>query len=309
MTARARKGTVRVTNWLAGWVDYSVAVVLTFGRLFRVPQRPAEPAHAPRDSGSPAHASAAQHWLVRPAEVAMLTVSFFLVAHLAAGGTDSVSAPQLNPFSMLSTAASAGELPPSVATTYARAPQGGTVVVVVSPAAALTASPAGDAPPASPTPEPVAAAAPPPDAGAMGASPATPIAPPPAPPTPEPPPSPTPAPPPAPSPTPAPAGPLTPAQVAAAAAAAGWPANLVDAAASVAWCESRNRPDAIGYGVTYGLMQLIPYWFEAIGADFGLWSDPVTNMRAALAAYQSDIASGQAPWSAWTCKPDHDLIH
>lgn len=302
MTDRSRKGQARVTSWLAGWIDYALAIVFAAGRLLRVPRASTAPAaHAP-----------SQHWLVRPAEVAMLTVSFFLTAHLISGGTDSVSAPQLNPLSMLSTAASADEPLPGMATTYARDLRGGTVVVVVTASPSGAPTPAeSEMPPPSATPEP--AAAPAPGAAAMGASAATPVAEPPATPPPAPPPPPpSPSPEPTPSPTPAPAppksGPLTYAEVVAAAAAAGWPAGLQADAARVAWCESRNRPDAIGYGVTYGLMQLIPLWFEAVGLDFSTWSDPVSNMRAALAAYQSDIASGSPAWSAWTCKPDQITI-
>jgi len=89
---------------------------------------------------------------------------------------------------------------------------------------------------------------------------------------------------------------------AAAAAAAGWPADRLDEVSRVAWCESRFRPDAIGYG-TYGLMQLIPYWFEATGTDFALWSDPVTNLRVALFAFAADSEYGETPWGPWSCKP------
>jgi len=299
VTDRSRKGLARVTSWLAGWIDYAFAIVFAAGRLLRVP----------RASAAGAAPSPAQHWLVRPAEVAMLTVSFFLTAHLISGGTDSVSAPQLNPFSMLSTSASADEPLPGMATTYARDLRGGTVVVVVtaSPAGAATTA-ESEPPPPSATPEP--APAPAPGAAAMGASIATPVAEPSATPPPAPePPAPTPSPEPTPAPAPPPrSGPMSYAEVVAAAAAAGWPASLQEPAARVAWCESRYRPDAIGYGVTYGLMQLIPYWFEAVGLDFALWSDPVSNMRAALAAYQSDIASGSPAWSAWTCKPDQITV-
>jgi len=89
----------------------------------------------------------------------------------------------------------------------------------------------------------------------------------------------------------------------AAAAAAGWPADRLDDVSRVAWCESRFRPDAVGYG-TYGLMQLIPYWFEATGTDFALWSDPVTNLHVALFAFAADIEYGKTPWGPWSCKPE-----
>jgi hypothetical protein len=91
-------------------------------------------------------------------------------------------------------------------------------------------------------------------------------------------------------------------EIMAAAAAAGWPADRLDEVSRVAWCESRFRPDAVGYG-TYGLMQLIPHWFEATGTDFALWSDPVTNLRVALFAFTADIENGKTPWGPWSCKP------
>ena len=61
--------------------------------------------------------------------------------------------------------------------------------------------------------------------------------------------------------------PLTYAQVIALAIEAGWPAELADSVARVAWCESRFRPDAVGY-MAYGLMQVIPLWFEYAGIPF-----------------------------------------
>ncbi len=314
MTDRSRKGSARVTSWLAGWIDYAFAIVLAAGRLLRVP----------RASAAGAAPSPAQHWLVRPAEVAMLTLSFFLTAHLISGGTDSVVAPQINPFSMLSTSASADELPPTMATSVARDLTGATVLVVVgTPSAGPSVDSADGAlpPPESPTPDPVPAAAPDPGAGASGIAEPSPVTESPAsaepvsePPAASEPPATEPAttadPPTAAEPVPAavPPGPLTYADVRAAAAAAGWPADLLDPVARVAWCESRYRPDAIGYGVTYGLMQLIPYWFEAVGLDFSVWADPVSNMRAALVAYQSDIDNGFPAWSAWTCKPDQVTV-
>ena len=82
----------------------------------------------------------------------------------------------------------------------------------------------------------------------------------------------------------------------------GWPAERADEVARVAYCESRYRPGAVGYG-TYGLMQLVPLWFSAAGVDFNLWSDPATNLRVALFAFQTDMSYGNDAWAPWSCKP------
>jgi hypothetical protein len=116
-------------------------------------------------------------------------------------------------------------------------------------------------------------------------------------------PAPAPPAPPALSPPAASLPPLTHAQVIAFALEAGWPAELTDAVARVAWCESRFRPDAVGY-MAYGLMQVIPLWFEYAGIPFERWSDPVANLKAALAAFRYSEAQGHSPWAAWTCKPE-----
>ncbi len=128
MTARLLKGSVRATSWLAAWVDYGFAIALVAGRLLRIPVRAAEsefePAYlrlasegyegyAPGQFGRPhwrEPQAPSQPWFVRPAEIVMLSISFFLAAHLLSGGTASVSAPQINPLSMLSTTASAGQV-------------------------------------------------------------------------------------------------------------------------------------------------------------------------------------------------------
>ncbi|MEO8540716.1 MAG: lytic transglycosylase domain-containing protein, partial [bacterium] len=74
----------------------------------------------------------------------------------------------------------------------------------------------------------------------------------------------------------------------------------------VAWCESRFETHA-QYGGALGIMQMMPYWFTSAGLDPDQWSDPVTNLRAALFAYQEHERNHADPWGPWTCKPDHGL--
>jgi hypothetical protein len=51
-------------------------------------------------------------------------------------------------------------------------------------------------------------------------------------------------------------------------------------------------------------MQVLPFWFDVAGLDFTMWADPVTNLKAALVAYNEHLRfTGDDPWSAWTCKP------
>lgn len=329
MTAWLLKGPVRATSWLAAWVDYGFAIALVVGRLLRIPVRAAEsefePAclrlasesfegHAPEQFGRPCWSeprTPSQPWFVRPAEIVMLSISFFLAAHLLSGGTASVSAPQINPLSMLSTTASAGQVSALlVPSARSGAPAATMTVTVDSAVEAAPAEVAADQP-AAEAPAPVPAAAP--DSGPSAASVPSEVIPAPAESVSEIEPAPPPAveagPAPAPSavavlPPPAAAtGVLSFSEVKAAAAAAGWPADRLDEVSRVAWCESRLRPDAVGYG-TYGLMQLIPYWFEATGTDFALWSDPVTNLRVALFAFAADIENGTTHWGAWSCKPE-----
>ncbi len=111
---------------------------------------------------------------------------------------------------------------------------------------------------------------------------------------------------PTPVPTPAwdyyPVNQLSAADVRAAAASAGWPAELLDAVVDVAWCESSYRPNATN-GWAYGMMQMVPNWFDYAGVDFAHWTDPVANLRVAYAAYRYDISKGNAPWTQWVCRP------
>ena len=86
---------------------------------------------------------------------------------------------------------------------------------------------------------------------------------------------------------------------------AGWPEELIPAALSVAWCESKWSPSAIGdSGSSVGLFQLNKQtWFIYAGEDSNMWMDPATNARTALATYYYDINRGSSPWKQWTCKP------
>jgi hypothetical protein len=95
---------------------------------------------------------------------------------------------------------------------------------------------------------------------------------------------------------------LSAAEVSAAAATAGWPAHLIPQVVEVSWCESSYRPNASN-GWAYGVMQLVPNWFDFAGVDFARWTDPVTNLRVAYAVYQYDSSKGHAPWHQWVCKP------
>lgn len=331
MTARLLKGPVRATSWLAAWVDYGFAIALVAGRLLRIPVRAAEsefePAYlrlaseryegyAPEQIGRPRWRepqAPSQPWFVRPAEIVMLSISFFLAAHLLSGGTASVSAPQLNPLSMLSTTASAGQVSTLlVPSGRSVAPAASLTVTVESAVEAASAEVAAEQPAAeAPASEPVPAAAP--DSGPSAASVSAEAIPAPAESVSEPAPAAAAAPAPAPAAVAAPPLPvvatdaLSFSEIMAAAAAAGWAADRLDEVSRVAWCESRFRPDAVGYG-TYGLMQLIPYWFEATGTDFALWSDPVTNLRVALFAFAADIEYGETPWGPWSCKPEQIVL-
>lgn len=87
------------------------------------------------------------------------------------------------------------------------------------------------------------------------------------------------------------------------AATAGWSAEHLDGVVQVAWCESTNNAAAVGGMGAHGLMQVMPFWFRVAGIDMASWSDPVSNLKVALVAFQTDIAESRAPWSAWDCKP------
>ncbi|MCX7617815.1 lytic transglycosylase domain-containing protein [Tepidiforma sp.] len=303
---------------LATWADYGLAVALALCRGLRLPAKsdaallqPAfEPAYAAEACGCarPAGAPAAlaprwreepparqepqrQPWFVRPAEVLMLSLAFFLAAHLVGGGTPEARAPQVG-FALaaaLPAPARVIEVRPSNVITD-------TTAAAAEADAPATAAAAAEEPRPAPAPATTNAAAS--SAPAPAPSPAAPPAA-----REEPAASPAPAPAPAVAPPAASLPPLTYAQVIAFAIEAGWPAELADSVARVAWCESRFRPDAVGYGA-YGLMQVIPLWFEYAGLSFEQWADPVANLKAALAAFRYSEAQGHKPWSAWSCKPE-----
>ncbi len=79
---------------------------------------------------------------------------------------------------------------------------------------------------------------------------------------------------------------------------AGWPDYLLEAASSVAWCESNWTPGVLGSGQYLGLFQLWSGWFRYAGLDVNDWRDATINARAARAAY---LYSGG--WGQWECRP------
>jgi hypothetical protein len=95
---------------------------------------------------------------------------------------------------------------------------------------------------------------------------------------------------------------LSEAEFLAIAAEAGWPATLHADLLAVARCESSLRPNAQTLWA-YGIMQLVPSWFEFAGQEFTTWTDPVANLRAAYAVYLYDLERGSAPWYQWVCQP------
>jgi hypothetical protein len=141
-----------------------------------------------------------------------------------------------------------------------------------------------------PTPVPVEAA----EADTPTPEPTPEATPEPAPPTPDPP---QPA-----SPAPIPGAQLTRDAVREIALQVGWPESELDELLDVAWCESRYRVDANGWGAL-GLMQIMPFWFEVFGVDVSLAFDPATNLQVAYYIYQNDLKNGYSEWASWSCKP------
>jgi hypothetical protein len=98
-------------------------------------------------------------------------------------------------------------------------------------------------------------------------------------------------------------GSLTEAEMWAVLTVAGWPEELLAEALTVAYCESRYRPGAVGDGGnSLGLFQLNGMWFGYAGEDRSQWADPVVNARTAWATYQYDIGRGYVPWKQWSCR-------
>lgn len=86
-------------------------------------------------------------------------------------------------------------------------------------------------------------------------------------------------------------------------AMAGWPPDLWQEAATVAWCESRWSPYATGDTSSLGLFQLWNGWFAWAGYDGEQWNNPVVNASVALAVVRRDKALGRGYWYQWSCKP------
>ncbi|MBK7724095.1 MAG: lytic transglycosylase domain-containing protein [Dehalococcoidia bacterium] len=309
MTARLPEEPMRVTSWLAGWLDYVFAIVLVASRWLRLPvARPVDepvmlsafaPAmsdqYSPRwNESAPRQQSGA---FIRVAEIVMLSISFFLAAHLLSGGTPTVAAPDLGAFGLLSERAHAETLPvPSAASKLVEVPAGS---FAQQPAANSTETAAASTrdEEAALLAEPAAA-----DTAAASVQEAAPV-------------------PPAavelPAPAPAPPAPvatvaanlptlpdryLTAEEIRSAALAAGWPAAIIPQLERVAWCESRYHTHAQYLGAL-GLMQLLPFWFDVAGLDRAMWADPVVNLKAAYVAYIEHERAFGDPWHAWTCKP------
>lgn len=83
-----------------------------------------------------------------------------------------------------------------------------------------------------------------------------------------------------------------------------WPADLVDDALAVLFCESRGDPDALnpasGAG---GLFQFLPSTWESASVSAG-WPDadvfdPEANIAVAAWLY----AAYDEPWAQWNCRP------
>lgn len=83
----------------------------------------------------------------------------------------------------------------------------------------------------------------------------------------------------------------------------GWPAELIEAALKVSWCESRWSPGAIG-GTSWGLFQIQPSpWASYAGVYAQDLFDPIINAKVALAIVRYDEDRGMAPFKQWTCRP------
>jgi len=323
VAARLPEEPKRVANWLAGWVDYVFALTLVATRWLRPPSRRPEPAlalagfpaaDAPSSNQSPHRPETSMP--IRIAEIVMVLVSFFLGAQLLSG-TPSVAAPDLSKLTLMPnrTGVDARPIPAQVGREVV-VPSGTFVGVTVSEPTAETV-----AAPEQAQEQEVAQLAPLPkdDASAAAVTDvASPVAEPTQPPaavaTTAPQPTATPAPATVAPAPPAPPGAsravnpglpdryLTSTELSSAALAAGWSPALVPDLQKVAWCESRYHAHAEYLGAR-GLMQVLPFWFDFAGLDFSMWADPVTNLRAALVAYNEHLANTGDGWSAWTCKP------
>ena len=83
-----------------------------------------------------------------------------------------------------------------------------------------------------------------------------------------------------------------------------WPAEIVDDALSVLWCESRGDPDAVNPASgASGLFQFLPSTWGSASVSAG-WAgadvfDPEANIAVAAWLY----AAYDEPWQQWNCQP------
>ena len=311
---------MRVASWLAGWVDYVFATVLVASRWLCSPilrgarQGSFQPAYAQlpgtgtADGGSGTNDGIQSGRIVKAAEIAMLTLAFFLGAHLFSGGTPTAAAPNINPLALLPASAPAATTVPITAVqreitvqadafsaaTEAQAPADATTTAAATAEATEEAAVLAPAPAAAAHAAALPAATPAPVATVATSAPQ---------PTPVQPTAAAVAPPP-PAAASVPAGRvLSEEEVRGAALAAGWAPELLDQVVKVAWCESSFNSGAEYLGAR-GLMQmLLNYWFEPYGLDPNQWTDPVTNLTAARHAYDVNFRVSGDGWAAWTCKP------
>lgn len=93
---------------------------------------------------------------------------------------------------------------------------------------------------------------------------------------------------------------LTEADMRAILTATGWPVELHDQALTIAWCESRYRPGAVGDGGnSLGLWQIWYGWFAPAGYSVEQAYDPVTNSRVAL--YVRTTRGRWGGGGGWSC--------
>jgi hypothetical protein len=285
MTVRMRRHALRpAARWKAGAIEFQ----LPEGVRKKMPHR-----RFPADAAQPSR-------LMRPLLVFAFLLAFASIG-VGFGGLDvdpeSALAPDTPAPLVIVPASSlaADDEPPAAASAAALAsdPEGSAPVLAaatgrdleVAPSATPidTTEPTATEEPATSVPEPTAAAVPPTATAA----------------------------PPPPTPTPDwdyhPVAQLSAAEVTAAAASAGWPAQLIPQVVEVAWCESSYRPNASN-GWAYGVMQLVPGWFDFAGVGFAEWTDPVVNLRVAYAVFQYDASEGHAPWHQWVCKPSDAAV-
>lgn len=230
--------------------------------------------------------------VLRPGRVAASLGLIGVLSVSVAGALWRESAPAVAPSATMAALPSQEHTQPKTMLTWAP-------LVPVDPLVTESTSALALAPTPAPTVAAEVAAAP----VAAASAPETPTTPPvaaAAPSAPEPPPAATPEP--TPVPAPAQGTQLTRAQIRVVASAAGWPEAELDELLSVAWCESRFRTDANGWGAL-GLMQIMPQWFDSLGIDVSWAFDPVTNLRVALHIHQNDLRNGYGEWASWTCKP------